>query len=400
MDISEAIDSEFLSFDMGTPVAKLRGAFTDQRRKAVIITNQDEVGGVVTRRDIISSHEPSSRKAGSLVRSVPDLDSDEDVREAARLFLTADSSLLPVTDIDGVVGVLRADDLLELVHESLHALTASDVMTREVVSLTPTTSLGRTLSTFRENNVRHLPVVESGENRIVGLVSLYDVLNFVTRELQRSQGGQPDESMGASVGAHHGGFGAREGERDDLLELPVRNVMTEPVVSVASDDTLDGVLGVMEENHTSSVIVSDPDDTLGIVTKTDILESLTWEDEPPYYIHVFGSEFMSETTWEELSDRIEAIVRKDRSLGLLEAKVHFHHHKERLRGRPYVLARVRLFTDKGTFLGSGEGFGDRHAFSLALDVVERQILEAKDEDRPRASVADLASASYTPGEWE
>lgn len=394
MDISEAIDTDVRTFDVSTTVSQLRGAFTDPGRKAVVITNDDSVSGVITRRDILSSHEQSSRKAGSLVRAVPTLEPDENVREAARLMLAGDTWVLPVNRGEELVGVLRADAILQLVKDHLSALEASDVMSQDVVAVRPSTSLGRTLATFREHSIRHLPVTDPETGDAVGIVSVHDVLDFVTRELQRSQGGRPDEGMGKSVGGHHGGFGAREGERDDLLELPIRDLMADPIVSVTADETLDKVLELMYEHDTSSVLVPETDGAHGIVTKTDILESLTWEDDAPYYIHVFGAHRMSETTWEHLSSRIEQLVRKDRTLGLLEAKVHFHHHKERLRGRPFVLARIRLFTDQGTFVGSGEGFGDRHAFSLALDVIERQILEAKDENHP--SAADRFSPNFSP----
>ena len=401
MEVRSIVDRDFETFDESTTVAKLRGVFRDPEARVLPITRNGHLRGIITRRDVMSSHEPPSRKAGTLTRSVPQISLDEDVRETARLMITADSTLLPVVEDGQLVGVLRADDLLEEVKDSMDALDVTDVMTAELIAIRSDTTLGRTLAMFRDHGVRHLPIVDS-EGDPTGIVSLHDVLAFVTREIERSQGGRPADHMDASTGEDHGGYGAREGERAAMLELPVSNVMVESVFTATSDESLASLVDTMIANNLSSIVVQGEGGPVGIVTKTDLLESLTWVDEEPYYIHVFGAAHMDETTWETLSERIAEVVRKDRALGLLEAKVHFHLHKEKLRGRPLVFVRIRLFTDRGTFVGSGEGFGDRRAFSLALDAVERQILEEKTKSSPGKDSRDwasLISADVPPSEW-
>ncbi|WP_425494322.1 CBS domain-containing protein [Natronoglomus mannanivorans] len=165
--------------------------------------------------------------------------------------------------------------------------------------------------------------------------------------------------------------------------------MVEALGTTRAEESLDEVLETMFEFGGSSAIVLDEDGSLaGIVTKTDMLESLTWSEERQLPIQVFGTDLMAETTRDGLAERIEDVTRKYRDMRLLEAKVHFQEHTERLRGTPLVLARVRLYTDRGLFIASGEGYGDRHAFSLALNAVERQILEGKTDGRTKKSATD------------
>ncbi|MDZ7731252.1 MAG: hypothetical protein U5K37_10485 [Natrialbaceae archaeon] len=105
-----------------------------------------------------------------------------------------------------------------------------------------------------------------------------------------------------------------------------------------------------------------------------------------------GADLLGDLTRDGLAERIESVAAKYRDMRVLEAKVHLKEHKEQLRGIPMIHARVRLFTDRGTFLASDEGYGDRHAVSLALNAIERQILEGKtygDSKKP-ATDADLA----------
>ncbi|TYL37973.1 hypothetical protein CV102_14745 [Natronococcus pandeyae] len=400
MDVTDTVDRAFDTYDETTPVSKLRGAFETSNRKALVITRDHEFEGIVTRRDVLSSHEKTSRKARSLVRPVPTIGPHENVREAARLMIAGDARLLPVLDGEDLAGVVRADDLLRDVQPHLSVLDAGDVATTDVVAIEPPTSLGKALATFRTERIEHLPVVSDEDgDEAVGIVSLYDVLEFVTRELQRSQGGDPEAHMDASTGGHHGGFGAREGESDDLLELPVRNVMVETLGTTTPDESLDAVLETMIEFGASSSIVFGEDDSLaGIVTKTDLLESLTWTEDRRLPVQVFGVDLMADTTREELAERIEDVARKYRDMRVLEAKVHFKRHTERLRGVPLVLARVRLYTDKGLFVASDEGYGDGHAFSLAINAVERQILEGKTYGRSKKS-DDEARDSRVYGWW-
>jgi hypothetical protein len=59
------------------------------------------------------------------------------------------------------------------------------------------------------------------------------------------------------------------------------------------------------------------------------------------------------------------------------AHVRFHEHKETHRGTPLIQAQIRLRTNKGQAAGSGEGYGADNAFRVALDKLERNVLELK-----------------------
>jgi ribosome-associated translation inhibitor RaiA len=59
------------------------------------------------------------------------------------------------------------------------------------------------------------------------------------------------------------------------------------------------------------------------------------------------------------------------------AHVRFSEHKERLRGTPLMRCQIRLRTNRGQIAGSGEGYGAETAFRVALDKLERNVLELK-----------------------
>lgn len=100
-------------------------------------------------------------------------------------------------------------------------------------------------------------------------------------------------------------------------------------------------------------------------------------------MQITNVDLLDDITQAEVVDLVESVIRKYGDLGLLEARVSLHEHDEKLRGTPLLMARIRLFTDKGQFVGTGEGYGASHALHLARNVVERQLLDGKSHDETK-----------------
>ena len=196
---------------------------------------------------------------------------------------------------------------------------------------------------------------------------------------------------GKAAGGSHGGFGAREGDSDRLLDLPVRNLMSDAVVTVGRDVTLDQVVETMFEREISSLVVTDAetDEPIGIVTKTDVIEALTWEpDDGRQPVQVIGLDLLEGMNVDGVSALIESVTSKYGEMQVIKASVELQEHKERTRGVPLVLARIRLVTDRGYFTADGEGYGAAHALRLATNAVERQLLKGKTYGRSMKPSSD------------
>lgn len=237
------------------------------------------------------------------------------------------------------------------------------------------------LHTLREERITHLPVIE--DDAAVGIISIYDVIDFTAREMERGQGGSPAPAVRTGGGRSHGGFGERAGDLERMLDLPAEDVMSEPIETTTLDRRLDEAVGTTLEAGISSLVVTEGDESVGIVTKTDALRSLTWGDEKRLPVQITNVDLLDDITREEIAEMIEDTTRKYGDLSLLEANVFLHEHDETLRGTPLLMARIRLFTDNGHFVGTGEGYGASHALHLARNVVERQILEGKEYARTK-----------------
>ena len=387
MDISDIISDDYVELTPETRASKLAGRFTDRDVTGVVVVG-DEFEGVVTRKQLATSHHPPTEKIGSLVWHVPRLDPDEDIRTVAQLMIDSDSHLLPVFEGEVLTGVVTADAILQAVKPYLDAATVREAYTPDIVTVEPTTTLGMALHVFRDHDITHLPVVDV--DSVDGILSLYDLTNFSVRAIEQSQGGEStgtDPSGGtlASSGGRSrgGGFGAREGESARLLDLPVRDVMVSPVRTVTPDATLTAAVDEMFAIDASSVVVTDDGQPFGILTTTDVLDALTWEAGGNRGVQVYGTEYIDDVQYDDIVAMVDAFDGRDEKMTVLDAKIHFHEHDEKHRGTPLLLARIRLHTDRGLYIASGEGYGAKHALNEARDVLDRQIRDRKTYGRSK-----------------
>jgi CBS domain-containing protein len=373
MDIQNIVSTDYPQVDADTKVSKLAAIFEETAAPGIVVLDDGAYEGVVTRRQLTASHHKPETKARSFVWNVPKVSRTENVREVARLMVGSESMLLPVVEGEDLVGVVTANDLLAEVRPFLDVLTVDDVASTDLVTIDADARVGEALHEFRENSITHIPVVDGGG--LVGILSLVDVVDFITRDIDAGRGGTSGRE---STGQGHGGYGPREGELERMLDLPVSNMMTEPVDTVSPDEAVDDAVDRMLEKGVSSLVVTENGETpWGIITKRDVLESLTWSGRGRRAVQVYGIDLLDDMTYDDVAELVDEVARKYSAMTVLEAKIHLHEHEERLRGTPLILARIRLFTDKGMFLASEEGYGAKHALNLARNAVERQILEGK-----------------------
>jgi CBS domain-containing protein len=88
--------------------------------------------------------------------------------------------------VDGVISERDIAYGLSVHKAELHAMPVSALMTKAVITCSPDDSIAIVASTMLARNVRHLPVTE--DSRLVGMVSIRDVLNFRVDQLQRETG--------------------------------------------------------------------------------------------------------------------------------------------------------------------------------------------------------------------
>jgi CBS domain-containing protein len=119
------------------------------------------------------------RSVGALVRGQKTLSlgPHATVQEAAEMMAAHRVGAIPVIDDSGrLVGLFTERDLLNRVVAKRLVpaeLRLSEVMTADPITVSPETSLVRSLTTMFEHRFRHLPVLEG--DRVIGVLSCRDI---------------------------------------------------------------------------------------------------------------------------------------------------------------------------------------------------------------------------------
>jgi acetoin utilization protein AcuB len=131
---------------------------------------------------------------------------------------------------------------------------ASQLMSRNVVTIVPDASCHDAITLMTRDKIRHLPVVGS-DGVLYGIVTDRDLRHHLfERDVFRSVGTVPVERL--------------------LSSVQVCEVMSKPVVSVTPDTPLDEAAHVMLENKLGSLPIVDHHRIVGILTETDLLRHI------------------------------------------------------------------------------------------------------------------------------
>jgi CBS domain-containing protein len=102
------------------------------------------------------------------------------VFDAIQLMDEKSVGALPVVDNETLVGIVSERDYTRKVilkGRSSKDTPVTDVMTKQVLTVSPSNSVTECMQIMTERRVRHLPVLE--ETKLVGILSIGDVVNWL-----------------------------------------------------------------------------------------------------------------------------------------------------------------------------------------------------------------------------
>ncbi len=105
---------------------------------------------------------------------------DDTVFEALQLLAEYEVGALMVMDQGKLVGVLSERDYtrkIALQGRSSKDTRVKDIMTRDVLYVTPQTTTSQCMALMSEKKIRHLPVLDG--NTVVGMISIRDILGDI-----------------------------------------------------------------------------------------------------------------------------------------------------------------------------------------------------------------------------
>jgi len=362
MDIADIATSEYTEVDAGERLAKVRSIFERKNIRGIIVTEDDEYAGVIGKRQLVQSHVQDDMKAERMMVSAPKVERTDDVREVARVLVEGDTKIAPVFEADRLWGIVTTDAILEAVLEHLDALTVGQIATERVRTIDEDTPIGETINLLREHGISRLPVLDD-DGLLSGMITTHDIVDVAVRDMDKTTRGD------------------RSGENERIMDIPAYDIMSSPVATTTVSESVRDAVERMLDNDYGGLVVTPEDDNgevIGILTKTDVLRALTYTEEEHMDVQITNVNLLDTISRDTIRTSIEKVVSKYQKMQVQHAHVRFHEHKEKMRGTPLLRCEIRLRTTQGQIAGSGEGYGADPAFNVALDKLERNVLEIKD----------------------
>ncbi|WP_300657512.1 CBS domain-containing protein [Pseudomonas sp.] len=179
---------------------------------------------------------------------------------AERLSFSRDDMDRALEEFGEYVDVTR-DDLARLIKQtekhalrrSMGEISAADIMSRDLYSAAPDSFIQQAWQTLREHHLRSLPVVEEGSGKLIGIVTLVDLLKQLQPSRARVNVGRLKYPRGTKL----------------------RSIMSAPVVAVKQDVHMVELVFLLCDRGLHCLPVVDEHERLvGMITQTDLIAAL------------------------------------------------------------------------------------------------------------------------------
>jgi predicted transcriptional regulator len=347
------------------PISKCSELFKRETPPVIaVLDDKGKYAGVISRRWVIRSRvDPATTKVKTLMRSAPKVSPEFSLSKAAKLMIESGVRQLPIFEKNKLVGFVTDEDIIHgAVTQEWGNVAVEKIMTKAPQVIDSGRSVGAVLSLFREHGVSHVPVIDEG--KVVGIISIYDVIEQVFQPRQR-------QTLGEIVG-----------EKVQVLSIPAKGVMSHPVITVAPETSLKEAEKKMHDQDISSLIVLSKEKLVGIVTKLDFLEPISLMEVVERKLTIqFGVKGVAVNPDQQgfMLGEFESFARKYRdALELGTLFVYMKTHGTNHKGVPLIHCRLQLRAANGFFFTSAEGWGVESTFRVALDRLDKRLLRSKE----------------------
>jgi len=186
-----------------------------------------------------------------MTKKVVSIKTSAKVSEAITLMKENNVGGLPVVDEEKHVrGIITERDIAGLFADMISGVNVAQLMSKEVVSASPTTTIFEAEKTMTTQGFRRLPIVS--ENKLMGIITTMDVIRF----------------FGSGEVFKH----LRSGNITQVLNTPALEIATKKVSTIEPDADVGQAAKIMRDKNIGAIPVVENDVLKGIITERDFFK--------------------------------------------------------------------------------------------------------------------------------
>jgi len=258
MKVKEIMTKEVISVDKDEDLKHVLDLMKKHDITKIPVVEDKKIMGIVT-DNLIAYKLGSIRKRGISTsrlhassvteKEIEAISPNTDVKKILKMVGKPGPTMLPVVEKGKLVGVVTKADLLFLVDSKKPLDT---IMQKNIHTVSSADRIIHARRVMIDENVARLPVVDQG--KLSGIISDVEIA-FAFAKLKRS----------FSLGH----------QKHRLDELLVKNVMKSPVLWTTRSVSVTDAAKLMMKHHIGSLPVIEDDILVGIVTRTDLLKTVS-----------------------------------------------------------------------------------------------------------------------------
>lgn len=198
-----------------------------------------------------------------MTTGVKTMTNKDTIVDAVTLMLEENVGGFPIINSENkIVGMVTEGDIVKKLQKLISTVEVQDVMATNLITTTPGTKIEAITKIMVRNSLRRIPIVgedinsNSKEEKLLGFVTASDILKYIG-----------EHKLFAKLFSNEG---------EDVVNIPVEELMITDVISVSKYDKLSDVADVMFDKNIRGLTVVDDESgkLIGIITIRDLLKAV------------------------------------------------------------------------------------------------------------------------------
>lgn len=280
MNVADIMSSPVYVLNADEPVSHARKLMLRHKISTLLVLNEGKLVGIVTKSDVtnrLAQAEPLWRRRPIdqipikllMTESVISIYPEASISQAAALMLENGVHNVPVVK-NGIVGIVTRTDLVRYVAENSEEMKTKipKLMSEDIVSVHRHHTINHVIDEMNRNEIERV-IVKDDAGKSVGIISSKSLaLNLLTD----FQG----ELSTKNIKMARKSSPAGEKIYRYVKEVPLiaEDIMVSPINSIDVNENVSAAAKKMIEDGVTALPVSDGEDIVGILSRTDIMKAI------------------------------------------------------------------------------------------------------------------------------
>ena len=278
MNVEDIMSSPVYVIAPDEPLSRARKLMLKHKIGSIVVVNDDGMIGIVTKSDLgkrMAQAEPMWRRRPIdkvpinlvMTESPITIYPEASIRQAVDLMLENSINNLPVTK-NSVVGIVTKKDIVRYVSEQSFDTKVSDLMSEDIISVHRHHTINHVIDEMEKNKINKVIVIDDSEEG-VGIIS---TTNLALSAMTDNEGKLSTKSIKMARKPKQGG----EKIYRYIKEVPLvaEDIMSGPIVTIASDDTVTNAANIMIKENITALPVEQDNEIVGMISRSDVIRAV------------------------------------------------------------------------------------------------------------------------------